>query len=349
MLQAISAAEEEICFETFIYWSGEIARQFAAALSEAASRGVSIHVLLDWWGAQKMDSCLIEQMRGAGVVVHYFNPLRWWQFHRMNYRTHRKILVIDREVAFVGGVGIAQEWQGDARSSNEWHDLHYRITGPVVGDVRDAFKELWSEVLQQPPLPADIARPPIRVGCNTVAAQVLTSSPRGGSELTFRLFRHAVDTATDSIILITAYFVPDEDMINALISASNRGVSVEVMVPGPHIDSNVVRYSSRSSWGQLLQAGVRFHVYQPTMLHAKAMVIDDCWVIVGSANFDNRSFSLNDEINVNVFSRDFAATHTKIFRGNLERCEPFTYLSWRSRGLLSRCKELLSDVLRPHL
>ncbi len=349
MLQAISAANDEICFETFIYWSGEIARQFATSLSDAAARGVCVHVLLDWWGAQKMDSCLIAQMCGAGVTVRHFNPLRWWQFHRMNYRTHRKILVIDREVAFTGGVGIAQEWQGDAKSPNEWHDLHYRITGPVVRDMRNAFEELWSEVLQQAPLPANIDRPPIRDGCDTVAAQVLTSSPREGSELTFRLFRHAIDTAAESILLITAYFVPDQDMINALISAARRGVSVEVMVPGPHIDSNVVRYSSRSSWGGLLQAGLRIHVYQPTMLHAKAMIIDGCWVIVGSANFDNRSFSLNDEITLNVFSRDFAATHTKIFHEDLERCEPFTYLDWRSRGLLSRCKELLSDALRPHL
>lgn len=349
MLHAINTAQEEICFETFIYWSGDIARQFATALRDAAARGVEVLVLLDWWGALKMDSSLIEMMREAGVTVRFFNPLRWWQLHQVNYRTHRKILVVDRKVAFTGGVGIAQQWLGDARSPDEWHDIHYRVTGPVVRDLRKAFQELWTEVLKQAPLALDVDAPPPRTTEHTVAAQVATSSPREGNDLIYELFRHAIDTANDSLLIMTAYFVPDQTTISSLISAVERGVRVEVMLPGPHTDSTVVRFSSRSCWGKLLRAGVRIHIYQPTMLHAKVTIVDNSWVIIGSANFDNRSFRLNDEIIVNVCDEAFATKHIEIFRQNCKRCELCSYEDWQHRSLVSRCKEAVSDLVRPHL
>ena len=349
MLQTISEAQEEICFETFIYWSGEIAVQFATALADAARRGVKVLVLLDWWGAHKMEQRLIAQMREAGVTVRYFNPLRWWQLDRMNYRTHRKILVVDRKVAFTGGVGIAQEWLGDARSPDEWYDLHYRITGPVVRDLCEAFHEVWAEVVQQRAQSLDVNAPPPRTDQQTVAAQVMSSSPRRGSELIYLLFQHAINTATESLIIITAYFVPDDTTIASLIAAVERGIRIDVMVPGPHTDSAVVRYSSISCWGKLLRAGVRIHIYQPTMLHAKATIVDDNWVIIGSANFDNRSFSLNDEVIVNVFSEEFAAQHRRIFAQNCERSVRCSYEQWQSRGFLSRCKEAMSNLVRKQL
>lgn len=349
MLQAISEAREEICFETFIYWSGNIAVRFARALTDAAERGVEVLVLLDWWGAQKMDESLIVRMRKAGVTVRYFNPLRWWQLHRMNYRTHRKILVVDREVAFTGGVGIAQEWLGDARSPDEWHDIHYRVTGPVVSDLCEAFHEVWAEVVQQRSAAPDVDAPPARTDQQTVAAQVMSSSPRKGSELIYLLFQHAINSATESLLIMTAYFVPDQKTIAALISAVERGVRIDLMLPGPHTDSDVVRYSSRSCWGDLLNAGVRIYIYQPTMLHAKVTIVDDSWVIIGSANFDNRSFSLNDEIIVNVFDEEFASLHRNIFSQDCERCEPCSYKEWQHRGLVSRCKELFADLARQHL
>jgi len=176
MLQAIDAAESEICFETFIYWSGSIAHRFAWGLTQAARRGVKVHVLLDWWGAFKMEEELIEQMRDAGVRVRYFNPLRWWQLKRLNYRTHRKIMVIDREVAFTGGAGIADVWLGDAASPDQWHDLHYRIKGPVVCCFHDAFLELWSEVLKEPRLAAADGTLAEQEGPESVTAQVMMSS-----------------------------------------------------------------------------------------------------------------------------------------------------------------------------
>ena len=349
MLQAIDAAEREICFETFIYWSGSIAHRFAWGLSQAAKRGVKVHVLLDWWGAMKMDEELIVQMRDGGVRVRYFNPLRWWQLRRLNYRTHRKIMVVDREVAFTGGVGIADVWQGDAASPDQWHDLHYRITGPVVRCFQDAFRELWSEVLKEPRLDAADDRPAALEGRETVTAQVMVSSPRQGSERAYRAYRYAIETSQQSVRLMTAYFVPDQDTIAAMIAASQRGVRFDVMVPGQHIDSTVVRYASRSSWGELLNAGINIHVYDPTMLHAKVMIVDDKWLLIGSANFDNRSFSLNDEIIMTVFSRRFAAEHRELFEQDSKRCHRLTYREWKRRGIVCRCQEGISNLVRPHL
>ncbi|MCB1678494.1 MAG: hypothetical protein KDI16_07405 [Halioglobus sp.] len=349
MLRAIEEARHEICFETFIYWSGDIAGEFADALSAAAKRGVAVQVLLDWWGAQKMDDELIEQMRAAGARVRYFNPLRWWQLHRLNYRTHRKILVVDRQVAFTGGVGIAQVWCGDARAPDEWHDLHYRIAGPVVRCFQQAFQELWCEVLAEPALSAAAQAPAPPDAKRLVAAQVLTSSPRSGAERVYRVFRYAIEHARNRVQLVTAYFVPDREMIGIMLAALRRGVEFEVMVPGKHIDADVVRYSSRSSWGALLRAGVQIHVYDPTMLHAKVMVVDDDWVLIGSANFDNRSFSLNDEVLVNVFSEPFAAQHRELFAKDCERCHRLSYDEWRHRGLTCRIKEFFANRLRAHL
>ncbi|MCB1844701.1 MAG: hypothetical protein KDI09_17190 [Halioglobus sp.] len=353
MLQAIDNARSEICFETFIYWSGDVAREFASALSRAARRDVRVHVLLDWWGAQRMDDEFIEQMRNAGAKVRYFNPLRWWQLQRMNYRTHRKILVVDRCLAFTGGVGIAEEWRGDAQASDEWHDIHYRISGPAVQRFHEAFCALWCEVLKEPLLDAATGVPEMPGEAvnddETVDAQVLSSSPRSGSEVIYRLFRHAIDTATDSLQLMTAYFVPDEETISAMTSAADRGVDIAVMVPGRHNDSQVVRYSSRAAWGRLLRAGVHMYVYEPTMLHAKVTVVDSEWVIVGSANFDNRSFALNDEIVMNVVSRPFAQDHQRVFEQDMRRCRSLDYEDWRARGIVTRCKEVLSDLARPQL
>lgn len=346
MLCAISEAKTEILFETFVYWSGSIAEEFADALCDAAKRGVEVCVLLDWWGAHKMEEAMIEKMRSCGVKAHYFNPLHWWQMQRLNYRTHRKILVIDKAQAFAGGVGIADNWRGNARSPEEWHDLHYRIEGPITAYFRQAFEELWPQRLAPIQTNPGDAQETSEAAGHSVPAQTLWSSPRKGSQEVYRVLRYAVEEARDSVQLMTAYFVPDDTMMSALTAAAKRGVSVDVMVPGPHIDSNIVRYSSRSSWGRLLRAGVHIHVYQPTMLHAKLIIIDKRWTMIGSANFDYRSFSLNDEIIVNVFSVDFAKDQTSIFEDDLTRCLQLSYADWRHRGLASRCKEVLSDFMR---
>ncbi len=349
MLEAIERAEREICLETFIYWSGDIARKFAAALKDAAERGVDTYVLLDWWGSQSMEQTLFEQMQAGGVHIRYFNPLRWWHIHRLNFRTHRKILVVDREVAFTGGVGIADLWQGDARNPREWHDLHYRIVGPAVTGFIDAFREVWKELPDNSPM--DRVRPSRQDNRRdgNVLAQVLMSSPRQGSETVYRAFRHAIDSATDSILLTTAYFVPDRETIDIMLAAVERGVDFQVLVPGKHMDYKVVSYASRATWGELLQGGVKIHIYDPTMLHVKAMVVDDHWLLIGSANFDNRSFALNDEINMNIFDEALALEHRRIFERDKARGHPMTWREWKKRGVVTRIKEKLADVFRYQL
>ncbi len=349
MLEAIARAEMEICFETFIYWSGDIARRFADALSEASRRGVKTYVLLDWWGSQEMNKALFEKMQAGGAHIRYFNPLRWWQIHRMNFRTHRKILAVDRRVVFTGGVGIADLWRGDARNPHEWHDFHYRVTGPAVSGFIRAFREVWEEVPDT--ISVDRVRRSLnrRDGEGSVLAQVLMSSPRRGSETVYRAFHHALTSARHSIQITTAYFVPDRDTIDVMLAAVARGVDLQVLVPGQYMDYRIVAYASQASWGELLEGGVRIHVYDPTMLHAKAMVVDDEWVLVGSANFDNRSFALNDEINLNLFDEKLAAEHRRIFERDKARSHPLTHREWTKRGLATRVKEKLADLLRYHL
>jgi cardiolipin synthase len=349
MLEDIEQARSEICFETFIYWSGDIARHFADALAAAAARGVCVYVMLDWWGALEMDESLVTRMEKAGARVRYFHPLRWWQINRMNYRTHRKIMVVDRRIAYTGGVGIAEQWQGDARSADEWHDLHYRIVGPVVRSFQEAFQEIWSEIIERPQLEAAEQAPDKKPGSHVVDAQVMMSSPRQGAEKVYRAFRYAIESARQSILLTTAYFIPDAETIDSMLAAVSRGVRFDVMVPGQHNDQLLARFASRSSWGRLLQGGIHIHVYEPTMLHAKVMVIDSEWVLVGSANFDNRSFALNDEITMQVFDRDFALRHQEIFESDLHRCHEMTIAQWRNRGWWSRIKEWVSNLVRRYL
>jgi cardiolipin synthase len=349
MLEGIAQAQWEICFETFIYWSGEIAQEFADALVSAARRGVRVYVLLDWWGALDMEQSLVDRMAEAGAKVRYFNPLSRWQLNRMNYRTHRKIMVVDRRIAFTGGVGIADPWQGDARSADEWHDLHYRIVGPAVRCFQDAFQEIWTEVIEKPQLDAADRAPEERERGHIVAVQVMMSSPRQGAKKVYRAFRYAIESARQSILLTTAYFVPDEESIEVMLAASARGIRFHVMVPGEHNDMKLVRFASKSSWGRLLKGGIHIHVYDPTMLHAKVMVVDDEWTLVGSANFDNRSFSLNDEITMHVFGRDFAGRHRGIFKEDLNRCHDMTLEEWRNRGVWCRVKESVANLVRGHL
>lgn len=355
MLKAIEQSKYEICFETFVYWSGSTAENFAIALANSARRGVRVYVMLDWWGSLKMDKGLVELMGTAGVKVRYFNPLKWWHIRRLNYRTHRKIMVVDRQVAFTGGVGIADVWQGNARSPKEWHDLHYKVRGPVVAKFMEAFIEVWVEVLQEQ-YPAFQATSSIgedkQNTCSETTSsnfQIITSSPRKGSECVYSLYNKAIKSAQRSVQLTTAYFVPNQEMISLIKASVQRGVKFEVMVPGKHTDSDAVKFASMSSWGSLLRAGVEFYLYDPTMLHAKYLIIDGEWLIVGSPNFDNRSFTLNDEITLSIFDRKICQHHLEIFLYDRGRCRQMSYPEWKSRSVWCRSREWIANLLRRQL
>jgi cardiolipin synthase len=347
MLEAIRGAERSILFETYIYWSGEIARELTEALVERAHAGVRIHVLLDWLGSQRMDEALIQRMRDAGVHVERYHPIRWYNLDRVNNRTHRKLLIVDGRIGFTGGVGIADEWLGHAEDSCHWRDNHYRVEGPVVAQMTAAFTDNWMKTHSQV-LHGNDYFPPLDEagGCQ---AQMFRSSRNEGSESARLLFLFSMAAAQRSLYIGSAYFVPDDMSIEALINAKKRGVQVEILVPGRHIDTELTRKASRSRWGKLLEAGIEIWEFQPTMFHCKLLVADECWVSVGSTNFDNRSFRLNDEANLNVLDRELAKRQIELFRRDKQRARLITLEDWRRRPLTEKVLEHAAGLLRSQL
>ena len=347
MLAAIRNARTSITFETYIYWSGDIGQEFADALTDRARHGVKVQVLLDWVGTAKMDQRLIDEMEAAGVQTRKFHPPHWSHLGRLNNRTHRKLLVVDGRIAFTGGVGIASQWTGRAQNPDHWRDTHFQIEGPVVAQLQSVFLDNWikvtGDVLYGPKY-----FPPLETVGKSLA-QVFSSSPSGGSESMQLMYLFAITAASRSIDLSASYFVPDDLVISALVAAMKRGVKLRIVVPGEHIDSDTVRSASRASWGPLLAAGAVITEYVPTMYHCKVMIVDNLLVSVGSTNFDNRSFRLNDEATLNIIDAEFAGEQTTIFEADLGRSRRISYLEWLNRPYWERATEWMSLVLRSQL
>lgn len=347
MLDSIRDARESINFLTYVYWTGDIARTFADELSAAARRGVRVRVLLDAFGARLMDDAWIEQMQRAGVEIEWFRPLRWDALDRFNNRTHRKVLVVDGRVGFTGGVGIAQEWTGDAQDENHWRDDHFRLEGPIVRYLQGSFSENWhqasGEVLAGPavfpelPAAGDMRAVPI----NTPPTQHFT-----GVALTYwMLFR----AAREEVLIATPYYVPDPDLELGLIDAARRGVRVTLLVPGPHQDSAVVRYASRTYYRELIEAGVRIFEFQPTVSHTKLIVVDGAWALIGSPNFDSRSSELNYEIAVAVYDARFAQKLRASYAHDLTRSKEVRMQDIERWSALARLRNHLARLLREQL
>jgi len=347
MLKAIHSAEKSITFETYIYWSGDIGREFAAALIERARHGVKVHVLLDWVGSAKMDGSLLDAMTSAGVQVRKFHPPHWSHLGRLNNRTHRKLLVVDGRVAFTGGVGIAPEWTGNAQDPAHWRDTHFQAEGPVAAQMQAVFLDNWikvsGEVLHGP----DYF--PTLTPAGNSEAQVFSSSPSGGSESMQLMYMLVIAGATRTIDLSAAYFVPDDLTLHALLDALKRGVKLRIVVPGPHIDSDAVRNASRARWGELLAAGATIAEYQPTMYHCKVMIVDALLVSVGSTNFDNRSFRLNDEATLNIHDAAFAREQTAIFEADLAKATQVSFAAWSARPWHEKLAERVASLIGSQL
>ena len=337
MLEAIRGAQRNINFETYIYWSGTVGKEFADALAERARAGVTVNVLVDWVGAIKMDDALLEEMEKAGVNIHKYRPLKWYNLGRLNNRTHRKLLIVDGQVAFTGGVGIADSWSGNAQDPDHWRDLHFRVRGPVVSQFQAAFNDNWIKttgiVLNGP----DYF--PALPNAGDMDAHMFIASPAGGSESMHLMYLMAIAAAEHTIDLQAAYFVPDELIIQALIAARHRGVRIRVIVPGKHIDSTTVKLASKAHWGELLMAGAEVYEYQPTMMHNKMLIVDKLMVSVGSTNFDVRSFRLNDEASLNIYNSAFASRMTEVFEGDMKPTVRYTYQMWNERPLKEKLFE----------
>jgi len=347
MLAAIRGAKRTIDFETYIYWSGEIGKTFADALSERARAGVRVHVLLDWVGSAKMEEALIDELRSSGVEIQKYHPPHWSHLGRLNNRTHRKLLVVDGTVGFTGGVGVADKWTGDAQDPDHWRDTHFRVEGPVVAQMQGVFMDNWIKtagaVLHGADYFPDIA--PLTGG----SAQVFSSSPTGGSASMELMYLMALTSANRTIRLSSSYFVPNELAVQTMVAAMKRGVKLQIIVPGTHIDAETVRSASKARWGELLAAGAEIYEYQPTMFHCKVMIVDEFMVSTGSTNFDDRSFRLNDEANLNIYDRDFAAEQVRIFDADLAKSRRIDLAAWQARPLHEKLLEHLASLFGSQL
>jgi cardiolipin synthase A/B len=341
MLEAIRGAQRTINFESFIYWSGEISEQFQHALVERAQAGVEVRILLDWVGSLKSDSDGNDALEQAGVRIVYYRPPRWYSLARLNHRTHRKLLIVDGEVAFTGGVGIGDEWMGNARNPNEWREIQFLVRGPAVGLMQAAFLESWiyaeGEVFHGPGFFPELQ--PV----GPLAAQLVKSAPHGGRARMRLNFMLALAAARERIVIAAPYFIPDDQITAILIQAAERGVIIDILEPGEHTDTPSVRAASRHRWGPLLQVGIRIHTYQPTLFHAKVMVIDGYWTSIGSANFNNRSFRYDDEANLNVFDADFAAQIEAVLAKDFAEATPYTLADWENRPLRRKLADAIAS------
>lgn len=348
MLETIRGAERTLNLLTYVYWKGDIAEEVADALCERASAGVEVNVLLDAVGSAPMDGALLERMDEAGVKVARFRPPRVYALRRLNFRTHRKLLIADGCVGMTGGVGIAEEWTGDAQDPDHWRDTHVRVRGPVVRGLQGAFAENWLEatgdLLVGPGYLPDLD--PLDGGG---PMQVVRSSAGVGDTNAEALMFLALASARRTLDLTAAYFAPRPAFTEALCDAADRGVRVRVLVPGEHGDKQFVRVAGRESYDALLACGVEVYEYRPTMLHAKVLTVDGTWASVGSINFDNRSFQLQDEATLCVQSTAFAGRLTRCFEADLARSERIEPGRWRRRGLAHRAAERGLALVRREL
>jgi cardiolipin synthase A/B len=347
-LAEIRSARRSINYAQYVFEDGKPAEKIAAALAERCRAGVQVNVLLDAVGTLAMPAELRTEMTAAGCRVETFRPLSPFTIDRFNNRNHRRILVVDGVVGVTGGSGISAKWTGDGRQPGHWRDTDVRIEGPVVEQLQGAFAENWLEATGVA-IGGPAYFPRRRLDSKgDVDAQVVRSSPAGGSTAMYTVFLLALSSARQSIHITNPYFVPDEKMISTLVDAARRGVKVVLLIPGA-IDHNLVRQASRSEFGRLLEGGVLIYEYKPALLHAKTMVIDGIWATVGSTNLDHRSFALNEELNVVVYDSGVARRLEDVFEQDLANSRQVTYRDWSRRSLASRFLELLSLPLREQM
>jgi cardiolipin synthase len=309
MLGAIRSAKRSINFETYVFWDGEIATQFTKALTDAAQRGVEVNAVLDARGASKMGLQNTERLRRAGVKVVKYHRAFWPDPRRYNNRTHRKLLIVDGKTAFIGGAGVADLWTGNADSPKHWRDNHYKVTGPVVAQIQASFVSNWLKT-RGTMLHGDDYFPPL-ANAGSIQAQAIRSGAH--YENLDLMYLLGIASAQKTLRIENAYFLPDDLIRKELVAAAKRGVKIDIIVPGKKIDQKLVRAASRRHWSELIEAGIKIYEYEPTMVHVKLMIVDDVFSPVGSGNFDNRSIRLNDEANLDVLDRQFAAEQTRFF------------------------------------
>ncbi len=342
MLKAIEQAQHSITIEAYIYWAGETGRLFAEALAAKARAGIPVKILLDAVGSATISQELLDILENGGCKVEWYHRVFWYTIDRINNRTHRKSLIIDGRIGFTGGAGIADHWLGHAQDPQHWRDIQIRIEGPAVAPLQTAFVRNWLETTGEV-----VSGPeyfPVIEPAGSLAVQSILSSPETGSSTVRLMYYLSIVCARKSIFIANPYFIPDKQAIKVLTDARRRGVDVKIMVSGIHNDNFLARRNSTRLYKGLLEAGVEIYEYNHTMLHQKYMVCDGLWATVGTTNFDSRSFALNDENNVCVYNREFAAQWEQIFQKDLQVCQQIELEQWRRRGLIIKAGELLAGL-----
>ncbi|MGW4084240.1 phospholipase D-like domain-containing protein [Streptomyces sp. NPDC004822] len=347
MLGAIRRAEHTIDMMTFVYWKGQIARDFAVALAGRAHAGVRVRLLLDGFGAKEIEGRLLELMSSAGVEIAWFRKPVWLSPFKQNHRCHRKALIVDEHTAFTGGVGIAEEWCGDARDPSEWRDTHVQVRGPAVDGIAAAFAQNWAECHDELFDERDRFTPHPQEGSSVV--QVVRGSASIGWQDMQTLIRVMLTSAEERFRLATAYFAPDDYFIDLLCRTARRGVRVEILLPGPHTDQRACQLAGQHHYTRLLEAGVHIRQYQPTMMHAKIITVDSVAALIGSTNFNRRSMDHDEEVMLAVLDEDFTAKLDRDFDADLERSVEIDLRRWRRRAAAQRVKETAVRPIRRFL
>jgi cardiolipin synthase len=351
MLRDIKSAKSTITFAQYLIKDGTLARELAQSFADRCRAGVKVYILLDDHGSEVPDE-ILEVMRQAGCHLDYFRRVRApqvilpWKLLEYNYRNHRRILVIDGRIGFTGGYGISDDWLGDGHTPNHWRDTNVRVEGPAVKDLQAAFTDSWLETTGNilgggeffPRLEAK----------GHVSLQFVKSSPVGGSFQNYLLYLLSIVSAKKSILITNPYFIPDDRMTQALLDAAARKVRVTVLVPGK-IDFKITYRASRRHYGRMLLGGIQIYEYSPALLHSKTMVVDGVWATIGSTNFDNRSFALNEELNLTLYDRPLAQSLEATFAKDLRHSRQITYEEWDARGLKEKFFELFSFPVEEQL
>jgi cardiolipin synthase A/B len=344
-LEAIARATHSVNLEAYVFHEGRLTQRFLDALAESARRGVEVRLVIDSVGSLTTRTAYFDALRTAGGKVAFYHPIRWHTLPRINNRTHRELIIVDGRVGFIGGSGFADQWRYPRGRRQPWRDTMFRVEGEVVRSLQATFVENWVEssgeiltghrFFPQCPSPG------------TATALVVPSSPTTGLSTRARLlFQTLVASAGRSLAIATPYFLPDSSLRRELVRAvRERGVGVRILTPGRHSDQLLTRRSSRRLYGELLEAGARIFEYRPAMMHAKVLVIDELWSVVGSTNLDNRSFGLNDEVNLAVRDAGLAGRLLADFALDLSVSQEMSYRAWRKRPMLERASEFLGSLL----
>ncbi|MER5883212.1 phospholipase D-like domain-containing protein [Streptomyces sp. NPDC001941] len=347
MLAAIRGAEHTVDMMTFVYWKGDIARDFAEALAERARAGVRVRLLLDGFGSRLIETDLLDAMERAGVQIAWFRKPMYLSPLKQNHRCHRKVLVVDEETAFTGGVGIAEEWCGDARDAHEWRDTHVEVRGPAVDGIAAAFAQNWAECHDE--LFDERDRFIRHEPRGSAIVQVVRGSASFGWQDMQTLIRVMLESSEERFRLATAYFSPDRYFIDLLCATARRGVEVEILLPGPHTDKRVCQLAGQHYYEDLTACGVKIHQYQPTMMHAKVITVDGVASLIGSTNFNRRSLDHDEEVMLAVLHEEFTAALDADFDADVAASVLIRPGRWKRRSVLQRARELAVQPIRRFL